>query len=67
MTPLPQHDSNSGPTPWHRAPLEHVVQFYDRDSVLLDSLCGFVSAGLLAGESAIIIATKEHIQALDDR
>jgi hypothetical protein len=52
---------------WQIAPVEHVVQFYDRDSVLLDSLAGFVGAGLTAGESAIVIATKKHITALDDR
>jgi hypothetical protein len=48
-------------------PVEHIAQFYYRDGVLIDSLSEFVDAGLKSGESAIVIATKEHIQALDDR
>jgi MEDS: MEthanogen/methylotroph, DcmR Sensory domain len=67
LTLSPQNPSPNEPTSWQIAPVEHVVQFYDRDSVLLDSLAGFVSAGLLGGESAIVIATREHIQALDEK
>jgi MEDS: MEthanogen/methylotroph, DcmR Sensory domain len=49
------------------APCEHIAQFYDHDGVLLDTLAGFVRGGLKAGESVIVIATREHLQALDDR
>ena len=55
------------PNPCQIASVEHVVQFYDGDEVLLSSLARFVSDGLIAGESAIVIATADHIKALDDR
>jgi len=44
---------------------EHFVQFYDSDSFLMDSVSGFVAAGLRLRESAIVIATPEHRQELD--
>jgi hypothetical protein len=46
------------------APSEHIAQFYQDDSVLLDTLTGFVYAGLNFGESAIVVATSEHLRAL---
>ena len=49
------------------APSEHVAQFYDHDGVLLDTLLGFVGGGLKAGESTIVIATADHLRALEDR
>lgn len=38
----------------------HVVQFYESESFLVDSVGSFIAAGLLAGEAAIVIATPEH-------
>jgi hypothetical protein len=35
--------------------------------VLLDSLVGFIGGGLKAGESAIVIATPEHLRVLEER
>jgi len=35
----------------------HVVQFYDADPFLLDSVRDFVGAGLRLGHAAIVIAT----------
>ena len=44
---------------------EHFVQFYEEDSFLLKSLSGFIAAGLRQGETAIVIATPSHRNALD--
>jgi len=49
------------------APCEHIAQFYNNDSVLMDTLAGFVGGGLNAGESAIVIATPDHLLALSRR
>jgi hypothetical protein len=49
------------------APCEHVAQFYEHDSVLLDTLAGFVGGGLKQGDGVIVLATAEHLRALDQR
>lgn len=49
------------------APSEHIVQFYENDAVLIDTLTEFVGGGLNAAESAIVIATPRHLQALERR
>ena len=46
---------------------EHFVQFYEKDIFLLDSLSGFVSTGLAAGDACIVIATKAHRENLEER
>jgi hypothetical protein len=46
------------------APTLHFAQFYRDDTTLLDTLTGFVGAGLNAGETAIVIATPEHLRSL---
>jgi signal transduction histidine kinase len=46
---------------------EHFVQFYDSHAFLLDSLSGYVHAGLAIGEAAIVIATPEHRDGLARR
>jgi hypothetical protein len=45
------------------APCEHVVQIYNEDRAVLDALEGFVSGGLRARGSAIVIATEGHRKA----
>jgi hypothetical protein len=45
-------------------PGAHLVQFYDTDSELLDTLEAFVGGGLLRGEAVIVIATTPHLSAL---
>lgn len=45
----------------------HSVQFYEDDSFLLDGLSRFIGAALVAGDSAIAIATKEHLEGLCER
>jgi len=55
-------------TDWtHDSASEHFVQFYENDRFLLDSLVAFIGAGLRAGEVAIVIATKVHRHALEQR
>jgi signal transduction histidine kinase/ActR/RegA family two-component response regulator len=46
---------------------EHVVQFYEAEPPLSDSLAGFIGGGLAAGEAGIVIATREHREALEQR
>ncbi|MEO6305309.1 MAG: MEDS domain-containing protein [Bacteroidia bacterium] len=49
------------------APCNHLLQIYENDYVFLNSLEGFAGSGILAGDSVIIIATKQHLHALDAR
>lgn len=42
----------------------HAVQFYESDSSLIDSLLQHFAAGLIAGDTAIIIGTANHREAL---
>jgi hypothetical protein len=46
------------------APSHHFAQFYLDDAALIDTLTGYVGAGLNAGETTIVIATSEHLRAL---
>jgi signal transduction histidine kinase/ActR/RegA family two-component response regulator len=46
---------------------EHVVQFYEAEPPLSDSLLGFIGDGLAAGEAGIVIATREHREELERR
>ena len=45
----------------------HLVQFYEGDGPLLDTLGNFVADGLEAGGAALVIATAEHRDGLDGR
>jgi len=49
------------------APCDHVVQIYEDDDVFLDLLNGFVSGGVDAGDSVVVIATDAHLKALNKR
>jgi PAS domain S-box-containing protein len=46
---------------------EHVVYFYQESNSLLDSLSDFIGSALGAGNAAIIIATKVHLDGLQQR
>jgi MEDS: MEthanogen/methylotroph, DcmR Sensory domain len=46
---------------------EHFVRFYEMDEFLLDSVSGFIGAGLGAGAACIIFATKAHREGLEER
>ena len=49
------------------APTDHVVQFYDNDDIFINSLASFVGGGINLGECVIVIATGEHLDALEER
>ncbi len=42
----------------------HFVQFYDNEFFLLDSITEFISDGLKAGDSCVVIATRAHREGL---
>jgi hypothetical protein len=48
----------------HRA---HAVQFYEHDSYLIELLSRYVGAALVTGDSAVVIATSRHREALAGR
>src|SRR5712692_12043343 len=41
-------------------PSEHLVQFYEADAVLVETVIEYVEAGLRAGEVTIVIITETH-------
>ncbi len=49
------------------APDEHSVQIYDHDNMFVDTLEGFVTGGILAGEGVVVIATAPHLHDLEKR
>jgi hypothetical protein len=49
------------------SPCDHALQLYADDAALLDTLEGFVSAGLSAGEAVIVVATRAHRASLAAR
>ncbi|MCA1566618.1 MAG: MEDS domain-containing protein [Acidobacteria bacterium] len=46
---------------------DHFVQFYETDAFLLNSLAGFIGAGLREGDACIVVATGAHRDGLDER
>lgn len=46
---------------------EHVVQIYDNDTMLLNTLADYASNGFHAGDAVVIIATGKHVTALNTR
>jgi hypothetical protein len=48
-------------------PCEHLVHFYDEESVLLNSLETFILHGLMAGEGVVVIALPGHRTSLEFR
>ena len=46
---------------------EHIVQFYDEDAALIASLADYVGTGLATDLNCLVIATKDHRDALDER
>src|SRR5262249_27552426 len=43
---------------------QHRVQFYSDDAILLESFGRHLAAGLRAGDTAFVVATKSHLDAL---
>jgi MEDS: MEthanogen/methylotroph, DcmR Sensory domain len=64
---------STGPSPFppilrgEIEPGEHIAQFYAHDALLVDTLVRFVDRGLMAGEGVVVIATREHLRALEKR
>ncbi len=46
---------------------DHVLQIYETDGVLLDTLAGFICGGISANDACIVIATPAHLGELEDR
>jgi PAS domain S-box-containing protein len=44
---------------------EHFVQFYERDSALLESVTEYIQHGLDIGAGALVIATAAHLEKLE--
>jgi PAS domain S-box-containing protein len=44
---------------------EHFVQFYERDSALLESVTEYIQHGLDIGAGAVVIATAAHLETLE--
>jgi hypothetical protein len=44
----------------------HAVNFYDHDGDIVAEVARFVAAGLARGERAVVVATAEHRDALDE-
>lgn len=49
------------------APAEHILQIYETDNEFIASLEGFVTGGFEKDESVVVIATPEHLRALNER
>ncbi|HUY76343.1 MAG TPA: ATP-binding protein [Ktedonobacterales bacterium] len=64
--PLPPATEDMDP-PHTRQPTGHVVQFYESDVFLAESVATFIGGGLGAGEAALVIATPAHRQAIEAR
>jgi hypothetical protein len=53
---------------WSRlSPSDHLVQICDDDRGYMSLLEGFVMGGFAANDCVIVIATEEHLHALEDR
>lgn len=49
------------------APSDHIAHFYDDEDSFLLTLAGFIAEGLAKGESAIVIASPQHLAGLEHR
>ena len=60
-------DAVMKPWDWSGSRDDHFVQFYEKDDFIIESICRFVIDGLQASEAVIIVATDEHLNALNRR
>ena len=58
-------DTVMKPWDWAASHDEHFVQFYEQDDFVVDSISRFVIEGLEQSESVIVVATDEHLNALN--
>ena len=49
------------------APCDHILRIYETDDEFITTLEGFVTSGFISGESVVVIATTDHLKALNDR
>ena len=54
-------------TSGEKAPYRHEVLFYSDDAIFLESFTRFITAALMAGNPAIVLATKSHRDSLLQR
>jgi MEDS: MEthanogen/methylotroph, DcmR Sensory domain len=45
----------------------HVVQLYEDDTMLLNTLADYASDGFICGDCVVVIATSNHLRTLNDR
>lgn len=45
---------------------EHFVQFYEADGFLLSSLSGFIGTAINSGDAALVVATPQHRNGLEE-
>lgn len=68
MTGSYEFHENGAEMFWGEIPRsEHLLQIYDSEQVFLDTLEGFVTGGLRAGDGVIVIATANHLASLEER
>lgn len=46
---------------------EHLVRFYDNDDFIVDEIWHFIEPCLRRGDTAVVIATREHLESLERR
>ncbi len=67
MFPTTDHSTDTRKSYGHDHHFDHVVQFYTEDGPFLDELSRSVGAALGAGDSAVVIATRAHLEGLTRR
>jgi len=53
--------------PCGRGESAHLVQFYDDEAFLLDAASKFIGDGLEAGGAGVVLATKPHLDGIEER
>src|ERR1044072_5310301 len=53
------------PRPLVRCAHDHLVEFYETESFLVDTVCRFLLPALHAGDAAIVVATAAHRAAFE--
>jgi len=48
------------------ADCKHIVQIYETDEVLIETLMGFIESGINVEDCCLIIATGDHLTSLED-
>src|SRR5687768_5305984 len=63
-------ESNGSPEiqiDWAQSQADHLVQWYNKDSSLVHSVSGYVFDALGRGGAAIVIATEDHRNEVEER